>query len=79
MTLKTVTSWTFVFCVVCVVSVVLLSDYDQKQCLAVFQCFRCNVGSKSFFSGAETTRIPGVCKPWFPNRGSRLPAQQGLK
>ena len=20
-----------------------------------------------------------VCKPWFPNRGSRLPAEQGLK
>ena len=23
--------------------------------------------------------IPRVCKPWFPNRGSRLPAEERLK
>ena len=49
---------------------------SRQNCLSLF--LRC--GAMRFnFENLENCNCPGVCKPWLPNSGSRLPAEQELE
>ena len=49
---------------------------QQKKTFALSLSIFGHIGCFDTFAAKHDHK---VCKPWFPNRGSRLPAEQGLK